>query len=173
MGVAAQTFDSRLMTPSAKISARLLRSAIKQVAEKTNSDYLELEHRYSNTQSALAHLLAHDRYRSHIEDKVADLVRTTEHLLSLPGVAKLAKRKDWVERLAEAAKGLGDARLESLKATEVTVDDVRVFLEVVEANRQVHFNESYDPSHVISASVYALAEIMASNFEAYRLTLNT
>jgi hypothetical protein len=49
---------------------------------------MELEDSYSNTRSALAHLLAHDRFRTAAEDKVAELLRRNRELLESPGVVE-------------------------------------------------------------------------------------
>lgn len=74
--------------PLDKAAMRLLRSSIADVAKASGLSILGLEEIYSNTRSALAHLLAHDRYRTKMEDKVSDLMRAHREFLDHPGAAE-------------------------------------------------------------------------------------
>ncbi len=163
----------RLMKPPPKMSARFLRTAIGQVAQDEGLDFMTLEDTYTNVRSALAHLMAHDRYRTHMEDRVGNLVQKTEELLACPGVEKLSRQKDWTRRLAKATADLDDARQEMLNISSVTPQSVVHFLKVVEATREAYLAEHCDPSEIITATMYTLAHMVVGNFKAYEKTLNT
>ena len=165
--------EVRLMRPTTKMSARLVRQALIEVAQDEGVDYLTLEETYTNTRSALVHLLAHDRYRTEIEDRMAELVQKTEVLLACPGVERLSRKKNWMQDLAEAATDLDQYRQRLLKAWVVKPEAVAQFLKVVEVAHEKHRLEQCDSSHIITSQLYALAHLMHGNFEAYDKTLNT
>ncbi len=175
LGAAAMAISAtpRLMKPTPKMSARFLRSAIGRVAQEEGLDFMTLEDIYTNVRSSLAHLVAHDRYRTHMEDKVSDLVRKTEQLLACPGVEKLSRKKNWMQDLARTVADLDGVRQEMLTASAVTPQSIIHFLKVVEAAREVHLAEHCDPSGITTAPLYTLAHMVVGNFEAYNKTLNT
>ena len=169
----AITATPRLMKPTAKMETRMLRNAIEQVARAEGLDFITLEEMYSNVRSTLAHLMAHDRFRTNIEDKIGELVQDTEELLACPGVERLSRKKNWTTKLARAAADLDEIREKMLAASSVTPKDIARFLKVVEVNRETHLAEHCDPSEIISAPLYTLAHMVADNFGAYHKTLNT
>jgi len=163
----------RLMRPSAKMHMRLLRTAVTKVAWDEDMEYMDLEDIYTNTRSALVHLMEHSRYRTHIEDKMEKVVRLTGELLACPGVEKLSKNPQWTSELAEAAAALDGARKSALVHFSVTPRTLGLFLRVIEANREAHLAEHCDPSEIITPELYAVAQLVAVNFKAYDQSLNT
>ncbi len=164
----------RLIKPTAKMSIRLLRQAIEQVTKAKGSDYLSLELNYSNTRSAIAHLMAHDRYQvSWVKDRVLELVQMTRELLSKPGVEKLSKKKDWVEQLGSTTDKLERFALKNMAEDSISRHDIETFLCVVEADQDLHKKEGLDPSDIIPVPHFVLAQMIVTNFKAYDKTLNT
>lgn len=163
----------RLMNPSAKMRSRLLRAAITKMAWDEDMQFLDLEDIYTNTRSALVHLMEHSRYRTHIEDKMEKVVRLTGELLACPGVEKLSKNPQWTRELAEAAAALDGARKSVLVHFSVTPRTLGLFLKVIEANREAHLAEHCDPAEVITPELFVIAQLVAANFEAYDKSLNT
>ena len=157
-----------LIKPTAKMSNRLLRQAVEQVAKSTDADYLSVEERYTSTRSAVAHLMAHERYQiTWLKDKTLELVQLTRELLAAPGVEKLSSKKSWVDRLKETTNKLELTAVRDLSGGMISKADIVLFLSVIESNQLLHKNEGLDPSDIVPVNHFVLAQMLAANFKAY------
>ena len=157
----------------AKLGAKYVQQAIKAVSDARNIDFLSCEEKYTNTRSALAHLLKHDRYRTHIADRVHEIVTITRDLLAQPGVERLSRDPNWVTRLAEATDDLERAKVSDMRVWDVVPEDFAIFLDVVEEARSLHVRFKFDPGDIVPSNMFVLASLARGNFAAYEKTLNT
>ena len=162
-----------LYTPLPRITSRIQREVLRAIAREDKVELLQLEDVFANTRSALAHLIAGDRYRTFIEDKVDELVKMTRELLASPGVESLSKRRDWTRKVARATDNLEDSRVEGLLRSTATEADVIRFIRIIDAIQDVHVAEGYNPSGIISSNIYTMAHMVVSNFTDYNMLLNT
>jgi hypothetical protein len=162
----------RLIKPLARAGIRLEHAAITQVAREVGSGFLELEETYTKARSALTHLLLHEHYTTKVPELLGELIQLTRQLLSKPGVEQLSQDQNWTKKLSTATAGLEKFHREMITQSRISERDVGVFLRVVDANRELHLAQNYDPSEIVTPQLYTLAQMIARNFQAYDATLN-
>ena len=162
-----------LSRPLPRTTSRIQREVLRRIAQEEKIGLLELEGSFTNTRSSLAHLIAHDRYRTRIEDRVQKLVKMTRNMLATPGIESLSSRRDWTKKLARSTEDLEDSRVEALLQNAVTEESVRRFIRIIDSLQDAYVSAGYDPSDIIPSNLYTMAHLVASNFSAYDMTLNT
>ncbi len=108
MNALAPIHPVRPLKPHAKVISRLHREAISAAAAGEGSSRLDIEDRYTNTRSALVHLLKHDRYRTKTHDMVGEIMKANRALLDHP----------------DAVEYFGDIELANLKRLREHVADI-------------------------------------------------
>lgn len=161
----------RLMKPSAKVSARLERTAISAYALESGQEYLDAEVAFTLTRSALVHLV-HNEWPPGIERKVAEVVEVSRKFLNAEGAQEAFPKLDF-KKLGAITDTL-EAMAKKIVANQRTSkEQVGSFITVVHRIRSLHLEEGYDPSGIVAPNVYAIAQMIVENFSAYDLTLNT
>ena len=124
----AQTLALRPMKPSGRVVNRFHRAAIVSIARDRKIDQLQLDDTCSNIRSAFAHLIAHDRYRTHIEDRIEDLMHKNRELLDHP----------------DAVKFFGDLEMQKIRRTLETVTRIRSTFREAQTERQQQVVDAVD-----------------------------
>ena len=124
----AQTQTIRPMNPSGRVVNRFHRAAVGHVARELKVDMLELDDICSKVRSAFAHLIAHDRYRTRIEDRIEGLMRKNRELLDHP----------------EAARYFGELEMKKIQTTLEQVTRIRAALQQPQDEQRRQVLDSVD-----------------------------
>lgn len=155
-----------------RIASRLLREATQHAATVHGIDRLEAEDHYQAGRSALAHLLAHERYRQPFEEMFRDLKDAHVRLVSHSETERVYGRA-WVARLeakmAELEREV--ARLPELERTDQR--RIEIFLTVMDRLIALYQEGNWDLTDVQNPELYMLGRLVAKNFQAFDKKLNT
>ena len=161
-----------LITPAARVAQRLLREAVRRVAHEQGVSFDTVEDSYTNTRSSLVHLLAHDRSRTAIEDRVEEVLRLGQRFVE--GAREMASiPEERLARIEAAAAKVEQCRQELLRYFSVNREAVAQFLQVISHYEEGCLAAGYDPSGIITPNLRKIAQMITANFDAYERTLNT
>jgi len=163
--------NSFILTPSPKTVTRLLRETIRFCASDSGADYLTTEERFHAVSGALAHLYHNTTFRSILHVKAEELVDLTREFLGDPESEKFYK-PDRQVKIASEADRLKKV-LDQIREQEMITHEAIIFyISIVDSLRQRYLADGYNPEGICNPDSYALALLIAANFDAYDKTIN-
>lgn len=168
----SDTLNVRLISAPPRAHARIWTEAIAATSRRLNMSHLDLEERCTIARSAVVHLAHNDSSYWKLYDGIEDLIKHTEVLLQTPGVEKISRDPRWADKLRVATDDLARVSAEDKVKWQVSREEIRLLIEVVDVCRATYLSRGYDPSSILSGKAYALAQLIQANFAAYEATLN-
>ena len=158
------------MKPSMKVTNRMLRTAIRQVAKNKKQNSVDLETLFNTVRSALAHLHRSEHYRGALAKQARVFLERAQKFLENKNAKAFMGEEKFVilQTTVEKVKDCSPYGM----TKPINVEDIRLFLEIITVSDTLHQEGGYTPSVIVSSSVRILAEMMVDNFEAYDGTLN-